>query len=306
MNFLKLIQPTPTYYLGEEANNQIYIKRDDLLPFSYGGNKLRKAALFFEDLQKADSDYVVTYGSASSNHCRIVANMAASIGIKCVIISTEKGEETLSRLLCKQFGSETVVVPVERVHTTIEKVMQDLHSRGCRPYFIQGGGHGNLGTRAYDLAYDEIKNDEESLGLTFPYIFHASGTGTTQAGLICGKLRHHDDFRKIVGISIARANPYGGQVISDSVSDYIGHCASADVIFSDAYRCGGYGKYDPFVEKTIDRVMTRYGVPLDPTYTGKAFCGMLRYLTEHEICGRNILFLHTGGTPLYHDWMVRR
>ncbi len=306
MDFLQLIQPTPIYYLGEEANNHIYIKRDDLLPFSYGGNKLRKAALFFEDLQKADSDCVVTYGSASSNHCRIVANMAASIGIKCVIISTENGETTLSRLLCKQFGSETVVVPVEQVHETIEEVMQDLRARDYNPYFIQGGGHGNLGTRAYDLAYDEIKNDEKSLGLTFSHIFHASGTGTTQAGLICGKLRHQDTFRKIVGISIARANPYGGQVVSDSVSDYMGRCASEEVIFIDAYRCGGYGKYDPFVEETIDRVMTRYGVPLDPTYTGKAFCGMLRYLTEHEICGRNILFLHTGGTPLYHDWMVRR
>ena len=43
------------------------------------------------------------------------------------------------------------------------------------------------------------------------------------------------------------------------------------------------------------------GIPLDPTYTGKAFWGMLQYLKDHGIRGKRILFLHTGGTPLFFD-----
>ena len=39
------------------------------------------------------------------------------------------------------------------------------------------------------------------------------------------------------------------------------------------------------------------------TYTGKAFYGMVRYLEEHQIHNKNILFLHTGGTPLFFDFL---
>lgn len=70
------IDATPIQKLNMKLNdNAIFIKRDDLIPFSFGGNKARKAKLFFEDLERRKSDCVVTYGSSSSNHCRIVANL---------------------------------------------------------------------------------------------------------------------------------------------------------------------------------------------------------------------------------------
>ena len=45
----------------------------------------------------------------------------------------------------------------------------------------------------------------------------------------------------------------------------------------------------------------RFGIPLDATYTGKAFMGMTEYITENMIKNKNILFIHTGGTPLFFD-----
>ena len=69
---------TPIQMLNEQLNNnKFFIKRDDLLPISFGGNKVRKAILFFEELEEKCCDCVVTYGSSSSNHCRIIANIAA-------------------------------------------------------------------------------------------------------------------------------------------------------------------------------------------------------------------------------------
>lgn len=44
-------------------------------------------------------------------------------------------------------------------------------------------------------------------------------------------------------------------------------------------------------------------VPLDMTYTGKAFYGMMEYLKKQEITGKKILFLHTGGLPLFFDFL---
>ena len=44
--------------------------------------------------------------------------------------------------------------------------------------------------------------------------------------------------------------------------------------FIDSYISGGYGASGVGVEAVIRRVMSEYGIPLDPTYTGKAFYGM--------------------------------
>ena len=37
---------TPIYYIDEIKTIHLYIKREDLLPFSFGGNKARKAEFF--------------------------------------------------------------------------------------------------------------------------------------------------------------------------------------------------------------------------------------------------------------------
>lgn len=297
---MERIDPTPICFLEENQGNQIYIMRDDLIPFSFGGNKVRKALLFFREIDEGGYDTVVTYGSGSSNHCRIIANMAASRGMACVVISTDDDCQGINRrLVSDMFGARIRCCTVDQVAHTIDVTMEQLKAAGRKPYFIPGGGHGNTGTKAYDLAYDEIA----AFSVHFDYIFHASGTGTTQAGLICGKLRHGDVGQKIVGISIARRNPRGGQVVADSVKDYIGKDPGSHLIFDDCYICGGYGCRDAGVDATIRRMMIRHGLPLDPTYTGKAYCGMERYLQAHGITGKKILFIHTGGTPLFCDWM---
>ena len=74
-------------------------------------------------------------------------------------------------------------------------------------------------------------------------------------------------------------------------------------IFVDDYIGSGYGQDNEAVIATIKDTMIRYGIPLDSTYTGKAFYGMKQYLADHKTQGKNILFIHTGGTPLFFDDM---
>ena len=77
--------------------------------------------------------------------------------------------------------------------------------------------------------------------------------------------------------------------------------AFSHIQLEDGYRKGGYGCYDEEILSCIRHLFLQYGVPLDPTYTGKGFLGMLHYLKEHQITEKKILFLHTGGTPLFYD-----
>lgn len=302
------MQSTLIYQL-EQKENRIFIKRDDLIPISFGGNKARKAFYFFKEIEDGSYDCVVTYGSSSSNHCRIVSNMAASKEIPCYIIEPkEESQPTFNSKMMQWFGAEITLTPVCKVHETIENKLQQLKREGRKPYFIAGGGHGNLGTQAYVDCYREIKEYEKMNNVIFDYIFLASGTGTTQAGLVCGQLFHEDD-KKIIGISIARKNPRGRQVVLDSIHEYLleknfdipGEKIEEKTIFLDEFTGNGYGKENSEINMTIQEMMIDYGIPMDSTYTGKAYTGMKKYIKKEKMKDKNILFIHTGGTPLFFD-----
>ncbi len=306
--FERELDETPIQMLsGEYGPNRIYMKRDDAIPFCFGGNKVRKAAEFYRDIRKTDTDVVMTYGSNSSNHCRIIANMAAAMGLQCHVISPEEHRERLyNTRLVEAFGAVIETCPVTEVAETIERRKAAYRAEGKQPYFIVGGGHGYPGTDSYVKAYREIERQEERAGLYFDYIFHASGTGATQAGLVCGQLLAGDTTRKIVGISIAREAARGRAVVKDSIREYLAadfdsRYREESLIFEDAYRLGGYGGSTREEGRLIEQVMAREGIPMDTTYVGKAFYGMTEYLQSRGIRDKNILFIHTGGAPLWFD-----
>lgn len=304
--------PTPLTELHFHfQQNQYYMKRDDLYPISFGGNKARKNRLFFQDILEKQSDCVVTYGSSSSNHCRVVANMAYAMGLPCYIISPSEGRKvTTNGKLISLCHGQVLYCPVAEVAQTIENVMEQQKAQGKRPYFIPGGGHGLIGTKAYVECYEELKMQEEHLGCHFDYIFLTSGTGTTQAGLVCGALLHQDK-REIIGISNARKNPYGRNVVLESVEQYFNDLGRMDLFdesavqLIDGYLSGGYGKSNVQIDQTIQKRLQMDGIPLDATYTGKAFWGMEEYLKQKKIFHKCILFLHTGGLPLFFDDLER-
>lgn len=202
------------------------------------------------------------------------------------------------------FGADIKTVPINEVHDTIKEKIEELRNIGKKPFFIPGGGHGNIGTEAYVRCYEEIREYEMQMGVKFSYIFFASGTGTTQAGLICGQIKNHDD-RQIVGISIARKNPRGRNIVIDSIKEYMPGISDDEIqkntLFVDNYIGDGYGAECKEIREVIKDAMIRFGLPLDSTYTGKAFLGMKKYIDKERISGSHVLFIHTGGTPLFFD-----
>lgn len=68
---------------------------------------------------------------------------------------------------------------------------------------------------------------------------------------------------------------------------------------------GGYGKGNYDLIEYIKSIYRKYGIPMDATYVGKAFYGMNQYIKDNNLCNKNILFLHTGGTPIFFDDLIR-
>lgn len=281
----------------------IYIKRDDLIGFSFGGNKVRIAAEYIKDMKAKGCDCMIAYGSTRSNMCRVAANMCSAENIPCYVVTAlSEGEEvtdTFNSRMVDSFGAHIRYCRKDSVAATIEALIGELKDKGYNPYYIFGDiyGKGNEATaaRAYEEAYKEIRDFEEKESIHFDRIFHASGTGMTQGGLIRGQ-RKYGGSAKITGISISREKEPG----TKAVAGYAG-TGAGNIDFNDEYRMGGYALYDREVEGVIKDMLRYNGIPMDTTYTGKAFCSMLKWLKKNNCKGENILFIHTGGTPLFFD-----
>ena len=64
---------TPIQKIRSINDNNVYIKRDDLLGESFGGNKYRIACEFFEDMKDKNKDLIIAYGNSRSNLCRVIS-----------------------------------------------------------------------------------------------------------------------------------------------------------------------------------------------------------------------------------------
>ena len=59
------------------------------------------------------------------------------------------------------------------------------------------------------------------------------------------------------------------------------------------------------MDEMVEFMLKENSVPTDPTYMGKALLGFADYLREHDVRDTDILFLHTGGLPLFFDYLER-
>lgn len=317
---------TPIQKLNTKVGDTtIYMKRDDLLPFSFGGNKVRIAQEFYADLDAQKKNCMVGYGNARSNLCRVLANLNFMRGGVCHIISPadDDGERsnTANSIIVHSSGAIVHFCNKDNVAETVDAVFAECEASGLKPYYIYGNryGKGNeaVPVRAYAKVYTEIQKQCHMLGIKFDAIFLATGTGMTQAGLLAGCMlaKGHE---KIIGISVARKREQESKEVLKYINAYLHsvYCTDAkcchsmvdhnadmtsdiEIIVEDDYLSGGYGKYDFQIRGTIKDILLAEGIALDPTYTGKAFYGMLDILKKNNY--KNVLFLHTGGTPLFFD-----
>lgn len=283
---------------------KIKIVRDDLYPGIGGGNKCRKAEEYEKDIERAGCDALVTTGGVQSNHCRAIALLAARRGWRCHLVyhgTRERFErENGNALLVRMSGASVEFVEAEQIGPAMDAAMARFQAEGCKPYYVTGGGHDLPGGVAYVKAMAELKNECEWRKWIPDYIFLASGTGSTQGGIVVGKVLNGWSGTRVRGISVARRKERGEQVIRDFVDKlacYYGIKIDAGekVEVSDDYLQGGYERFYPEEKDLLTEVARKSGLILDTTYSGKAFYGMLDTIKREGLEDRRVLFWHTGG-----------
>jgi D-cysteine desulfhydrase len=260
---------------------------------------------------------MVMYGDLRSNLCRVLAMRCAQDDIPAVMVATdadEEGDGGFNAHMVRNLGVDIVTCLPGDIAGSVDVACDLLRDRGLEPYYIYGTrlGTGNEGVlaRAYAQVYREICAWEEERGIRFDLICVPYGTGSTMGGLVAGSLERGDG-REIVGISISSRTPERAlSILRSAVCDYFEKQGQPvpdgvdDALHIEfAYNCGGYGVLNERIAETISAALAQAALPLDPVYSGKAFLGMRDYLRDNNIQGKRILFIHTGGLPIFFDYV---
>ena len=204
----------------------------------------------------------------------------------------EKGNALLDRLS----GAECELIHPVDTSEAMNMAMERLTAEGYNPYYCHGGGHDLPGGVYFIDAVVELAKQIEKPD----YLFLASGTGSTQAGIQVGLDCVNWSDVKCIGISVARQQDRGRQVIAafaNMVAEHYGMTKRYDnrILFNTDYLCGGYEQFTPEMDAYLKRAMTETGLMFDTTYSGKAFNGMMDYIKKNGLVDKRIVFWHTGG-----------
>ena len=188
--------PRLTKHLGGAV--EIYAKREDCNSgLAFGGNKLRKLEYIVPDAIASNADTLVSIGGVQSNHTRMVAAVAAKLGMKCVLIQESwvphedavydrVGNIMLSRIM----GAETRMVDAGfdiGIRESWQAALDDVRAKGGKPYAIPAGASVHkLGGLGYVGFAEEVRAQEAAMGLRFDYIVVCTVTGSTHAGMVVG------------------------------------------------------------------------------------------------------------------------
>ncbi|MSO49197.1 MAG: D-cysteine desulfhydrase family protein [Acidobacteria bacterium] len=280
----------------------LYMKRDDLLSFGMGGNKVRKLQTVLAEAVAAGTDTLITCGGLQSNHCRATAAAGAALGLRVILVVNGVRQErpTSNALLDQLFGADVRYASSrEERAAMMDSVAEEERAAGRRPCVIPLGASTPIGAAGFALGIQEVL----VAGLRPDVIVHSTSSGGTQAGLIAGCALFGLKTR-IIGISADESSTALSAVVRDIVEGMAGllggsHAslgADRDVVVDDRFVGEGYGIPTKGSREALTLVARHEGIVLDPVYTAKAMAGLIERIRRDSFpVGESVLFWHTGG-----------
>lgn len=283
-------------YFSAKLGVKLYAKRDDSFFEAGGGSKARMLQYILADVDPNNYDVLLTAGGPCSNFNRACALMCSKLGIPMHLVEYTDNpiefETSMNYYICKLSNIRTTRCNKANVIDTLN-TLRNIY-KGKRLKDIYGGGKSLEGIYAY---YDAIKELYSQCG-SIDHLFVACGTGTTLTG-ICAGMHKFYPKAKVHAVSVARTFDDEIGVLEDDMQ-LLNHYLQTKYDFSnleylDDYICGGYAKYSSDLFDVIKECISNEGMLIDPTYSGKAFYGMVNEIKKRNVfSGKNILFWNTG------------
>jgi len=278
-------ESVPTEFITEFPGGiELWIKREDLLHAEVSGNKFRKLKYNFLQARKENYTRILTFGGAHSNHISATAAAGKIAGFETIgiirgeelIDSEEKWSPTLK--YAASCGMKFEFISREAYRNKDSKEFQEeLKSEYPDAFIIPEGGTNTLAVKGCE----EILSEEDK---KFNFVCASVGTGGTLAGLI----NSSEIDQKIIGFSSLKSAH-----LKNEVSDLV---KKKNWEINVDYHFGGYAKVTTELINFINDFSKKYGINLDPVYTGKLVFGIFDLIKQGYFPEKSkILAVHTGG-----------
>ena len=317
--------PTPVEFLPRltEALGgkvEIWAKRDDCNSgLAMGGNKLRKMEYLVPNIIASNADTLVSIGGVQSNHTRMVAAVAAKLGLKCRLVqeSWVPHEDAVydrvgNILMTRLMGADSRVVDDGfdiGIRQSWEDAIREVEAGGGKPYAIPAGASVHkLGGLGYVGFAEEVRAQEKNLGFSFDYIIVCVVTGSTQGGMIVG-FAADDRADRVIGIDGSGTPDQTWAQVRDIVTNTaelveLGRDVRDDeIVINRDYAYPAYGVPSQETIEAIRLAARTEAMITDPVYEGKSMQGMIDLVKKGFFPnGSRVLYAHLGGAPALNGY----
>jgi 1-aminocyclopropane-1-carboxylate deaminase len=272
----------PIIQIPLQKNIRLFLKREDLIHPHISGNKYWK--LFYNINSylepKPENPFIITFGGAFSNHIAATAALGKKFQLK--VLGIIRGEELQNKFqenptlkLAHENGMEFRFVTRE-AYRNKESLTQILQKEFPEALIIPEGG-------TNDRALEGIQYMLNSETKSFDYLCTAVGTGGTVAGIS----KFAEENQQVLGFKVVDDDSLYNRVVELSKRNNCKLIEAHD---------GGYGKISDENIRFINVFKEKYGVQLDPIYTGKMMKKIFELIDNNYFPdGSKILAFHTGG-----------
>jgi D-cysteine desulfhydrase family pyridoxal phosphate-dependent enzyme len=286
---------------AERGGPLVWLKRDDCTGLALGGNKTRKLEFLLGRARADRAPAIVTTGALQSNHARQTAAACAHLGLPCHLVlrrSVPREDEhyrTSGNVLLDGLlgATVTLVDTLDEAATATDEIVARTGAMA-----IPMGGSDPVGVLGYVAAGLELAEQLAAAGIDASAVVAAASSCGTVAGLAIGLAAAGGPPVEAVAVSddIATIGAITGDLVART-AELLGTAPPPLPTVVDGFIGPAYGIPTGAGADAISVLARTEGVLLDPVYTAKAFAHVLARPATEPDDDRDVVFLHTGGTP---------
>ncbi len=296
------VQEMPRLRAALGGGPRLIVKRDDAIPFGFGGNKVRKLELAGAAAVAAGATTLVTVGGIQSNHARATAATAVRLGLRCLIIANGQRPDKLTgnALLNDLLGADIeYIASRDEREPAMRAALDRLRHDGRKPFEVPLGTSTPLGALGFARGVGELV----AQNMVPDVIVHASSSGGTQAGIVAGCTLYGLSTR-VIGVSaddpaVSIQSKIRTIVAGAGALLELDGEAFADarpIVVDDGFIGDGYGMASPESIEAQRLVARTEALFVDHAYTAKALAAVIAGVRAGRFQDtETVLFWHTGG-----------
>ncbi|MFN3256385.1 MAG: 1-aminocyclopropane-1-carboxylate deaminase/D-cysteine desulfhydrase [Ilumatobacter sp.] len=295
--------------------DELWLKRDDLSGFSWGGNKVRTVEYLLGDALARGATEIVLAGGPSSNFAALMAAGARSVGLGVHQISygREPDHDVAALVEGRRLGTNVVFTGSpdrSAMEDVAERHAADRSRAGQVPYLVPRGGASDVGALGFFAAARELEAQvvaEQSaagtsgVGRVPSAVVIPLGSGGSVAGLVAGLCLSTREWL-VHAVSVSRdPESITEPIVNTSIrcAALVGVTLRPDEIFARLQihdgRAPGFGEVSAAQQALMGEVTGATGLLVDPTYNAKAMAWMRDANRRDTLGGQPAIYWHTGG-----------